>query len=169
MGNGQSTVEDRKSTRIAKPKGLPSGKSSGGSSPASKRDTPSPALIGMPYSQYNDNESVVESPTKLEAETNQELRQHIRSQLLSPQEHEPANETDGQKLDVLAVSLARSLSRRTNVPTPKTSASKLRSNASQLSLKSERTVDLATAIALLRELQKTASPEDLVALRRNPF
>jgi hypothetical protein len=170
MGNGQSAVEDRKSARIAKPKGLPTGINSGGSSPASKYDNPSPLSIGIPYSQYNDSESVFGSPTRQEAEVNQELRQHIRSQLLSPEEHDSTNETGGEKVDVLAVSLARSLSRsgsrRANVPTPKVSASKLKSNTSQLSLASERTVDLETAVALLHELRKTASPEDLVALRK---
>jgi len=170
MGNGQSSVEDRKAARIAKPKGLPTGRNSGGSSPVSKYDTPSPLSIGIPYSQYNDSESVLGSPTKREVETNQELRQHIRSQLLSPEDHDSANEPGGEKVDVLAVSLARSLSRsgsrRTNVPTPKSSASKLKSNTSQLSLTSERTVDLETAVALLHELRKTATPEDLVALRK---
>lgn len=170
MGSGQSAVEERSPGRVAKPKGLPAGRNSGGSSPGSKYDIPSPLSIGVPYSQYNDSDTVVGSPTKRTVELNQEFRQHIRSQLLSSEEHDPAKEAGGEKVDVLAVSLARSLSRsgsrRANEPTPKASASKLNNNTSQMSLSSERTVDLETAVALLQELRKTATPEDLVALRR---
>lgn len=174
MGNGQSAVEDRSPGRVAKSKGLPAGINSGEVSPASTYDTPSPLSIGVPYSQYNDSETVVGSPTKRTVELNQEFRQHIRSQLLSSEGYDPAMETGREKVDVLAVSLARSLSRsgsrsglrRANEPTSKASASKLNNNASQMSLSSERTVDLETAVALLQELRKTATPEDLVALRR---
>ncbi|QDS72896.1 hypothetical protein FKW77_007699 [Venturia effusa] len=169
MGNGQSTVEDRSPGRVAKPKGFQAGKNSGGSSPASKQNTSS---IGFPYSQYNDSESAAGSPTERNVELNQEFRQHIRSQLISSDEYDPAVGKGGEKVDVLAVSLARSLSRSgpgtANAPTPEPSASKLKlgSTTSQMSLSSERTVDLETAVALLQELRKTATPEDLVALHR---
>lgn len=173
MGNGQSAVEDRSPGRVAKAKGLPAGKNSGGSSPTSKYDTPNPSLVGLPYSQYNDTESVAGSPTKQTVKLNQDIRQHNPSQLLAPEEHARAMGADGEKVDVLAVSLARSLSRsasrRATKPTLKASASKLSNNASQMSLESERTVDLETAVALLQELRKTATPEDLVALRTTFF
>lgn len=163
-------VEEHGPGRVATSKGLSSGRNSGGNSPASNYDIPNPLSIGFPYSQYNDSEPVVGSPTKRTVELDQEFRQHIRSQLLSSEEHDPAKEVGGEKVDVLAVSLARSLSRsgsrRANEPTPKASASKLNNNKSQVSLSSERTVDLETAVALLQELRKTATPEDLVALRR---
>lgn len=160
MGNSQSALEDRNNGRGSKPRGLPAGKNSSGTSPASKYDTPSPLSTGVPYSQYSDSE----------VEFDQEFRKHIRSQLLSSGDHNVTRETDGEKVEVLALSLARSLSRpgsrRTNEPPPRASPSKGQSNTSQLSLSSERTVDLETAVALLQELRKTATPEDLVALRK---
>ncbi|RDI79520.1 hypothetical protein Vi05172_g10345 [Venturia inaequalis] len=170
MGNGQSAVENRSPGRGAKPKGIPAEGNSEGTSSASGYDTPCPLPIGVPYSQYNDSETVVASPTKRTVELNQEFRQHMRSQLLSPEEHDSAMQTGRDKVDVLAVSLARSLSRsrsrRAYGPTLQTSSSKLNNNASQMSLPSERAVDLGTAVALLQELRKTATPEDLVALHR---
>lgn len=170
MGNGQSAVEDRSCGIVARSKGLPAGKNTGGSSTAPKVDTPSPLLISLPYPQYNDSETVGGLPAKRPIELNHEFRPHIRSQLLSCEEHDPASETAREKADVLAVSLARSLSRpgsrRANQQTPKPLARKLNNNTSEMSLSSERTVDLETAVALLQELRKTATPEDLVALRR---
>ncbi|TID27660.1 hypothetical protein E6O75_ATG00427 [Venturia nashicola] len=170
MGNGQSAVENPCSRRAPKSKRVPAERSSEGSSPVSKYDTPSPLSSGVPYSQYNASETVVGPPMKQTVELNQESRQHIRSQLLSPEEYDPTMETGRENEDVLAASLARSLSRsrshRAREPTLQDSASKLNKNTSQMSLSSDRTVDLDTAVALLQELRKTASPEDLVALHR---
>jgi hypothetical protein len=100
------------------------------------------------------------------------MRKHIRSQLLSPQEHDVEEEWGKEELDVMAVTVARSLSRSspiTHVPNTKSPANKSKGNVSQLSVASERTVDLETAITILHELRKTASPEDLVALRKLLF
>lgn len=160
MGNGQSALEDRNNGRGSKPRGLPVGENSSGIFAGLNYDTPSPLSTGIPYSQCDDSE----------IELDQEFRKHIRSQLLSSDDYDVTKETGGDRVDVLALSLARSLSRsgsrQINGSSPKAFAGKVQNNTSQLSLSSERTIDLETAVALLQELRKTATPEDLVALRK---
>jgi hypothetical protein len=65
----------------------------------------------------------------------------------------------------VARSLSRSDSRTAHESSVQSSLMKLQTTDSQLSLGTDRSVDLQTAVALLHELRKTASPDDLVALR----
>jgi hypothetical protein len=162
MGNAQSNGVDRKQTRVAKPKTFSNVRSSTLKSPNSINDVPSP-ISSIPYSFY---ESDTESSPE-DRKSKQDLRQQIRAQLFSPDDVE--EESGGEHLDAIAASLARSLSRsglRPTHPISANSSSTKLNSGSQLSLATERTVDLETAIALLQELRKTASPDDLVALRK---
>jgi hypothetical protein len=99
----------------------------------------------------------------------QEFRQAIRSELLAPDAPRVFRDEEDQQLGIMAATVARSLSRSdsrsAHGPNAKPSLMGLQNASSQLSLGTDRSVDLETAVALLHELRKTASPDDLVALR----
>jgi hypothetical protein len=71
-------------------------------------------------------------------------------------------------MDSLAASVVRTLSRRnskaTNSVSTRSSVAQLQ-DGSQLSVATEKPVDIQSAIAILQELRKTASPQDMAALR----
>ncbi|KAL5389744.1 hypothetical protein DPSP01_002236 [Paraphaeosphaeria sporulosa] len=150
MGNAQSHGEPHH--RLVKPK--------------TNRNSPSAVL---------ENEHTVDSPASLSsryANLSARDRQQIKSQLLSPVqtdfEHRGSfdEERSMEELDV-----QRRLSSRTN------SLSCFRNKAgstarlsslptSKVSLvQSSQTVDIETAISILQEVQKNATPEDIAALR----
>ena len=113
-------------------------------------------------------ESVVESSTG-DNRSKHATRQSLRSQLCGPEDREVENELNSDEpLGGFATNgkLSRSCSQATtHYLSAKGSMSQL-TNASQISLIPEsRTIDLEAAVAILQELRKTASPEDLVALR----
>lgn len=117
------------------------------------------------------NESVIESPSG-DRRTRQAARQTLRSQLCGPEDQE--DEYDGYNEDSLGDlvgsardRLSRSGSQATHYLSAKGSVTQL-NNGSQTSVAPEnRTIHLETAVAILQELRKTASPEDLVALRKS--
>jgi hypothetical protein len=122
---------------------------------------------------------VVDSPSSLSsryAHLSAKDRQQVRSQLLSPvaNEFRHASTPNGDEdVPELAVSLQRPMSgdSRTNslscFGSTRGSATKLNSLAgSKVSLVSlGQAVDLETAIKIVQEVKKNASPEDLAALR----
>lgn len=167
MGNSQSSAEDRKQTRVSKPKTHPSGRSSVIPSPAKSEFSETGTVTAtVPYSPSKDYESAP-SPSRKDRRSQQDLRHAIRSQLLSPGGTEIAEESERDQLGLMAATVARSLSRTGNHgPSAKPSLARLQGGSSQVSLATERSVDLETAVALLHELRKTASPDDLVALRK---
>jgi len=116
------------------------------------------------------DESVVESSTG-DTRSKQAVRQSIRSQLCGPEDREVENELyDEEPLGGFVTNVKDKLSRScspatTHYLSAKGSVSQL-TNTSQISLVPEsRTIDLEATVAILQELRKTASPEDLVALR----
>jgi hypothetical protein len=173
MGNAQSTSEERKQVRVSKPRTLPSARSSNVPSPLQKEfSVERNVTIGIPYPASEVGESPPNSPSKFtirDGNSQQDLRHAIRSHLLSPTNTSFSKNDEDEQLGVMAATVARSLSRSgsrfTDGPSAKSSLVKLHSASSQLSLSTDRSVDLETAVALLHELRKTASPDDLVALR----
>jgi hypothetical protein len=167
MGNSQSVPDFREQNRLSKPKTNTNG-SPGSISNSSKKDlrlSNSKVTLGTVL----DGETVTESPTG-DRRSKHDSRQLLRSQLCSPDEEE--DEVNDDALGELAVNLkdrlSRSASRATQFPSAKSSSTQLNSASSQLSLvvdNEPRAVDLETAVTILQELRKTASPEDLVALR----
>jgi len=168
MGNAQSSSEDRKQARVSKPRTFTSTRSSAVSSPLKSEFEGS-----ISYSPSEDTESIPNTPTEpptRDSISQQDLRQAIRTQLLAPGSSGFSKDDEDDRLGVMAATVARSLSRSglraSHVPSAKSSLMQLHSESSQSSLGMERSVDLETAVALLHELRKTASPDDLVALRK---
>ena len=166
MGNTQSTPENRK---VAKPKTMSTTRSSASNSPAGKKTTPS-LMTSIPYTQANGSGSIVSSPIH-DGKTEHDYRTQIRSQMLAPAVEFNEKESE-ERMDLFAAAVARSLSRKgsriTPVPSAMSSVTKLQSS-SQVSLAAERPADLETAVAIIHELRKTASPDDLAALRKSRF
>ncbi|KAF2684955.1 hypothetical protein K458DRAFT_29004 [Lentithecium fluviatile CBS 122367] len=154
MGNAQSAAgHSQHHNRLVKP----------------KTNTNSPSLTPK----------ILESPTSVSsryASLNTRERQQIRTQLLSPLETEFGQSRLSHGDDdvaELATDLQRRLSgvSRTNSPTcfgnTRNSTTKLISlPSSKVSLVSNsQTVDLETAIKIVQEVKRNASPEDLAALQ----
>jgi hypothetical protein len=173
MGNAHSASEERQQTRVSKPRTYTTDRAIAARSPL-KTDFGSTVTTAYPYSPSSPSEntgSAPNSPTKARGNdrlSQQDLRQAVRTQLLAPSNSGFSEEDEDERLGVMAATVARSLShsgKHGHVPSAKSSLTKLNSASSQLSLGTERSVDLETAVALLHELRKTASPDDLVALR----
>jgi hypothetical protein len=115
-----------------------------------------------------ENERNADSPASLSAHD----RQQIKSQLLSPvqTDFEPRGSFDEEK-SLEELDVQRRLSSRTNslsfFKKKATSTARLSSlPTSKVSLvQSSQTVDIETAISILQEVQKNATPEDIAALR----
>jgi hypothetical protein len=170
MGNAQSTSEERQQVRVSKPRTYPTARSSIVGSPL-RAEFGGTGTTPARYSPSEDTESTPSSPTKTRGHdriSQQDLRQAIRTQLLAPADGGFFQEDEDERLGVMAATVARTLSHsgsHGHVPSAKSSLTQLNSASSQLSLGTERSVNLETAVALLHELRKTASPDDLVALR----
>lgn len=114
-------------------------------------------------------ESVTE-PSNGDCRSKQPARQTLRSQLCGQEDRDAENDLyDDEPVGGSTVNvkgrLSRSGSQTTHYLSAKGSVSQL-TNPSQASLIPESgAIDLETAVAILQELRKTASPEDLVALR----
>ena len=114
-------------------------------------------------------DSAVESSTG-DGRSKQPARQTLRSQSCGLEDREAENDLhDDEPLGGSATNvkgkLSRSCSQTTHYLSAKGSVSEL-TNSSQISLVPEsHAIDLGAAVAILQELRKTASPEDLVALR----
>lgn len=163
MGNTQSAPEGQK---ISKPKSIGNVRSSKSASPASKRQISSP-IATIPYSSFSDTSSSLASPI-YDGALDHDMRQHIRSQLLSSDGGTIEKQLSPQ-LDLLAVNVARSLSRSgardSHTISARSSRVRLQNQTSQQSLALERTVEPQTVSTIMHELRKTASPEDMFALR----
>ncbi|KKY17856.1 hypothetical protein UCDDS831_g06171 [Diplodia seriata] len=103
--------------------------------------------------------------------TKQEARQQIRLQLFGPHEEDAPDSqaaAPGDNDDAVLADLANNIDRLTVLsrpaPNPPEAASAMRPAAAS-SEHDERTVDLDAAIAILQELKKNATPDQLVALR----
>ena len=98
-----------------------------------------------------------------------DLRQQIRAQLQSDDHSPPHSNSYGRYSDRssdLRKSASRDRLSKSLSPDPSSNKSGY-GYSSQSSLAVDpRTVDLQTAVGILEELRKTASPEDLVALRK---
>lgn len=162
MGNAQSSPEDRK---IAKPKTQVNARSSKSLSPASLPDGLQADSTSLEHTSQR-SPSIIASPTSDGAPC-ESFRHQSLSHTLSPVDSSPQIHKQ-PTMDSLAASVVRTLSRRnskgTNTISARSSAAQLH-NGSQLSMTSERPIDLQSAIAILHELRKTASPEDMAALR----
>ncbi|KAF2435041.1 hypothetical protein EJ08DRAFT_692940 [Tothia fuscella] len=166
MGNSQSGPEDQKQARVSKPKTFNSSRTSAVICPLESEFGEKATIPTLPYAAFEDLESARASPIKVNR-SQQDFRNVIRSQLLAPTETKISEPSEKNQLGLMAVTVARSLSRSgPRGPIPRSSLAKLQGGESQLSVASERSVDLETAVALLHELRKTASPDDLVALHQ---
>ncbi|KIW01782.1 uncharacterized protein PV09_06954 [Verruconis gallopava] len=163
MGNTQSTTEGPRSGRLHAPTNL---RATASSVDPACADSASPSPSTWNETARTDS-SLVASATN-EWRPGDGFRQLDHAQ--GPQTDQP----DGRgwrnsQLDTLAASVARTLSRsgsrRKNMLTARSSSSRLH-GSSQLSPASENTVDLESALAIIHELRKTASPEDLAALHK---
>jgi hypothetical protein len=162
MGNTQSVADGQK---IAKPRTVGTTRSSKSCSPSSQADDSS---VGKTAAESGSSESpsLLASPTS-DNMTEEGARQQALSQLTSRGDG-LENTPKLPQVDLLAVSLARSLSssgsRATKSVSARSSVQRLQ-NGSQLSVATEKAVDLSSAIAIIHELRKNASPEDMAALR----
>lgn len=169
MGNTPSAPSSKEHNRLSKPR---TNSNSPFASP--KVDMPSPASVSTKYADVNLTDAVVRSPTG-DYRTRQDARQQLRAQLTSPIDTDISQKSDeDDSLGELAahvrdrLSLSRSNSLISQNPSGGASASRLGSlSGSKLSFESDtRTIDLEAAIAILQELRKNASPEDLAALHK---
>jgi hypothetical protein len=160
MGNAQSTADGQK---IAKPKTVGNARTSKSASPSSQSDD----LRRSPTVISSESPSLLASPTTCESITEEEFRQQVRRQLLSAETHSTQVQKHPQ-VDLLAANVVRSLSRSgsraTNNVSARSSVGQLH-NGSRLSVATEKAVDMNAAIAIIEELRKTASPQDMAALR----
>jgi hypothetical protein len=149
MGNSQSTPERKDSNRLSKVKGIQ----------YNAQDPPSPPLDALPGQSGDPDLSVV--PKRPALELLQQSPSQIRLQnasfvtcLAEPASREPNEEARDHKASVSKEASTGLLSK----PPP--------GDAQSPSLPFDpKTIDMKTAVAILEELRKTASPEDLVALR----
>ena len=163
MGNNQSTpgiVENRRPSKSRTPTGF--------LSPASRSFKDLRLAASKSALTVYDVDSPLPSPTG-DWHSVHTARQSLRSALYLPDNEE--DEVDDEALGAMAAAVSGRLSpnmhRVMRFPSARSSATQLKT-ASQLSFATAiepRTVDLEAAIAILQELRKTASPEDLVALR----
>ena len=164
MGNAQSSPEDRK---IAKPKTNVNARSSKSLSPASLPDDPNTGSTTLDQSSQG-SPSFIASPTGDAFVDDHAFRHQPSSNTLTTTD-ESSQVHRQPTMDSLAASVVRTFSRRnsksTNTISARSSAGQLQ-NGSQLSMASDRPIDLHSAIAILQELRKTASPEDMAALRK---
>ena len=151
MGNAQSAA-DQPHNRLVKPR-------TNKNSPSLAQNNESPASLGSRHTYLSTKE-----------------RQEIKSQLLSPIRTSFGDRSFSEAEEALgdiAANVQRrlsSISRSSSLSCfgSKASAAAKLSNlpASSVSLvTNSRPVDLATAITILQEVQRNASPEDMAALR----
>jgi hypothetical protein len=165
MGNAQSAPDGRK---ISKPQ------TNGNHARLSKSLSPVNASEELKVASNGSGQSSRESPSTVILPTSDgtvdaESRHQSLSHTNTPQDSISPLQKQGT-MDSLAASVARSLSRRgskaTYTVSNRSSVAQLQ-NGSQLSVGTEKAVDLQSAIAILQELRKTASPEDMAALRKS--
>ena len=163
MGNAQSSPDGR---RISKPQTNGNhARLSKSLSPANTSEDLKTVSNGSEYSS-RESPSIIASPTS-DGTVDTDFRHQSLSHTIIP-EHSIELLHKQSTMDSLAATVARSLSRRgskaTYTVSARSSAGQLQ-NGSQLSLGTDKAVDLQSAIAILQELRKTASPEDMAALR----
>jgi hypothetical protein len=168
MGNTPSTSDLRDGNRLSKPK-----LQSSGSMPViiSSPQQLKPELARSQtdiYQSLPNETEVLEELRTGELRTRPEVRHQIRSQILGDEkaieETEDASEAE-DKFSPLRPS--PSYDRMSQSISPRASQSIL-TGPSQSSLAVDpRNVDLQTAVSILEELRKTATPEDLIALRKS--
>lgn len=172
MGNTSSAPSAREQHRLSKPK-----TNTNGSFSSPKLDTCDSPTSPTKGSDVTEEEVVVRTSSG-EYRSRQDARQHIRSQLFgssdsittlhSGESNDSLRDLASHVKDRLQ-SLSRSGSIVSQLPSAQTSSTKLNGayGDSRLSLVPEtQSIDIETAITILQELRKTASPEDLVALRK---
>jgi hypothetical protein len=160
MGNAQSTADGRK---IAKPKTVGIARSTKSTSPSSQIDDTNTSPKAMESGSSESPNLPVSSTSG--TTTEEEFRQQAPLQLHSPEGHSVQQQRDSQ-VDLLAGNVVRSLSRagsRANTVSARSSLAQLQ-NGSQLSVATDKTIDIHSALAIIHELRKTASPEDMAAL-----
>jgi hypothetical protein len=118
---------------------------------------------------FPDGYESVDSSTG-DCRSKQAARQTLRSQLCGPEDREAENELhDDEQVGGFATNvkgkLSRSCSPATHHLSAKGSVSQLTSPSQTSLVPESRTIDLETAVTILQELRKKATPEDLVALR----
>ncbi|KAF2405561.1 hypothetical protein EJ06DRAFT_526083 [Trichodelitschia bisporula] len=174
MGNSQSHPDPRERTKLSKPKTFARSSHStvsslddghGSCSRWSKDGTyqspskPNPAGIGSSYEAGSSSSTIDQG--------NIDHVSPVRSQRLSLSTGSTASEDD-QTYGELASHIARRLSTKGSVGTHLLRAASSRTglaDRSRSALESEnRAVTLETAVAILAELRKTATPDDLAAL-----
>jgi len=114
-------------------------------------------------------DGVNESPTA-DIRTRQATRQALRSQLCGLEDPEsPRDVHKSESLVDLAGGatnkLSRSASQNTNYLSAKGSVTQLKDSSQTSLIPETKPIDLEAAVAILQELRKTASPDDLIALR----
>lgn len=173
MGNSASAPAPREQHRLSKPK-----TNTNGAFP------PKLDAYDSPTSPTKDlfvtEEEVVIRTSSGEYRSRQDARQQIRDKLFGSNSSRPTvnsyESTDtlhdlGAQVKDRLGGLSRSGSVVSQLPSAQSSSTKLNSSqgGSKLSLvpEGQPTIDIETAITILQELRKTASPEDLIALRRS--
>lgn len=171
MGNQASKESAKEPHRLSKPKTNTNASTSNSPASVSKTDISTSAITAFLETEAED--MVITSPSGHHI-SRQETRRYLRSRIFG-------TKPDGSELDSYDkasmgassadardqhASRSRSIDlQRTGVhPSPVISESSV--VGSQLSLVTDsRVIDLEAAISILQELKKTASPEELVALR----
>ena len=161
MGNSPSTLDGKDVNRLSKQKSNYSISSSALDSPSLRPDLLRSATNLRAVSA--DEEALLDLQSGQRG-SRSDLRQHFRAQLQSDDQSPPYT-ADHAKLRPAASRerLSQSLSPE---PSYSTMPYGYNSQSSSSLAVDPRTVDLQTAVDILQELRKTASPEDLVALRR---
>jgi hypothetical protein len=167
MGNSQSHAnlkELKEQQRLSKPKTIPNAATSTTRSPSFKAEArmSTSALGGSMLT-----ETLTESPPSSDRKLMDLRQQKSRSQLHlpggDPSEGGYHCEQDDELGDLPSPSARDRMS--TSV-SPQPSSSRLPTGSQTSLVLDPRTIDLQTAVVILEELRKTASPDDLVALRK---
>lgn len=172
MGNIPSSPNLKAENRLSKPK-------TNSNSPFSTPKFDLSSTASLSTARYGDlpsdsRDPVVLSPTG-ELRSSPNARQQLRIELCDSREEDETGDSSGEdSLGDLAVqvrdrlsSISRSTSIRSQAPgAPAASLLSPSHAGSKLSLLSDPgPVDLQTALSLLQELRKTATPDDISALR----
>jgi hypothetical protein len=164
MGSAVSTPEIREGNRLSKQKSSYNVASSDLDSPVLRPELfhSTTSFARLP----TDAEAVIEFQSGVHR-SRPEVRQQIRSQLLGADRvtsyrNEPMENDD--HLSELKTSASRD--RLSQSTSPQASYTTLPYESQPSLALDPRSVDLQTAVVILEELRKTASPEDLVALRK---
>ena len=150
MGNATSSDAPREAHRLTKPR--------------TYNHSPSPHLGTLSSLESDD----VVWTSAGSSRTKQEARYHLRTQLFGPNEEDAlSTQQHSDNGSQVLADLADNIDRLTSLSRPASNPSEsgAQPTPTMPSAHEKRTVDLEAAIAILQELKKSATPDQLVALR----